>query len=312
MNSFVAPLSGGPAALDGGLASRLEELGHDLSGDLWSARLLAEDPNAIREVHRSYFAAGASVGISASYQASRSGFERHGFAAAEADRLLRRSVDLVREARELAAAGGASQPMLVAASVGPYGATLHDGSEYRGRYRGVSSDDLVRFHRPRLEVLLSAAPDLLAIETVPDLDEAGAIVEALRQVRAAVPAWLSFSCRDDRYTNAGQDIRSAADIVAEAPELAAIGVNCTSPAHIGGLVRRIRERQPELPLVVYPNAGRVWDPESEAWLGAGLDRLPDEAVAQWFADGAMLVGGCCGLGPAAVAGIAAVAEQRRR
>jgi len=233
-------LAHGDAALDGGLASELESRGHDLTGTLWSARLLAEDPEAIRDVHTAYFLAGASVGISASYQASRAGFERHGLGADEADRMLALSVSLVREARAVAAGRGSHHPMLVAASVGPYGATLHDGSEYRGRY-GVSHGLLVDFHRERLEVLVHARPDFLAIETIPDLDEARAVVEALKGFAAA--AWMSFSCADDATTCAGQPIEDAAALVADAG-LAAIGINCTKPEHVLGLVGRIRAARP--------------------------------------------------------------------
>jgi homocysteine S-methyltransferase len=306
MPSLRDLLRSGPAPIDGGLASELEARGYDLSGTLWSARLLRDDPSAIRDVHATYFAAGAAVGISASYQASRSGFERHGSTADEADRLLALSVALVREARDVAGAGGAAQPMLVAASVGPYGATLHDGSEYRGRY-GVAHDDLVAFHRERLDVLCAAAPDMLAIETVPDLDEASAIVEALQGYD--VPAWLSFSCADDATTCAGQPIEDAARLVAASPSLDAIGINCTNPEHVGGLVARIRVAQPSLPIVVYPNAGRVWDGVASQWLGDGTDLLPRSAVADWFASGVSLVGGCCGLGPAAITDISAVAAR---
>jgi homocysteine S-methyltransferase len=193
--------------------------------------------------------------------------------------------------------------MLVAASVGPYGATLHDGSEYRGRY-GLAHDELVEFHRERLDVLVAARPDLLAIETVPDVDEARAIVGALRGID--VQAWMSFSCADDATTCAGQPIEEASELVAEAG-LAAIGVNCTKPEHISGLVSRIRASAPDLPIVVYPNAGRVWDGERSVWLGDGSDLLPDAVVASWFDAGVSLVGGCCGLGPAAVRAVAAVA-----
>jgi len=300
MPSLRDLLRSGPAPIDGGLASELEARGHDLSGTLWSARLLRDDPSAIRDVHATYFAAGATVGISASYQASRCGFERNGSSADEADRLLALSVALVREARDVASAGGAEQPMLVAASVGPYGATLHDGSEYRGRY-GVAHEDLVAFHRERLDVLVAAAPDMLAIETVPDLDEARAIVEALQGYD--VPGWLSFSCAGDATTCAGQPIEDAAVLVAAAPTLEAIGINCTKPAHVGGLVARIRAAEPDLPVVVYPNAGRVWDGAASVWLGDGADLLPRPAVTGWFASGVSLVGGCCGLGSAAIADI---------
>ncbi len=304
MPSLHELLRSGPVAMDGGLASELEARGHDLSGTLWSARLLRDDPDAIRDVHATYFLSGATVGISSSYQASRSGFVRHGSTAQEADRLLALSVTLVREAREIARDGGAAHPMLVAASVGPYGATLHDGSEYRGHY-GVAHEDLVGFHRERLDVLVATAPDLLAVETVPDLVEAMAIVEALQGVD--VPAWLSFSCLDDAHTCAGQPIEGAAALVAGAPTIEAIGINCTKPEHVSGLVARIRAAQPDLPIVIYPNAGRVWDGVSSVWLGAGADLLPRPAVRSWFDAGVSLVGGCCGLGPAAVVDIASLA-----
>jgi homocysteine S-methyltransferase len=304
MSALSDLLASGPGALDGGLASELEARGHDLSGTLWSARVLRDDPAVIRDVHAAYFLAGARVGISASYQASRSGFARHGSSPAEADRLLALSVALVSEARDIARERGARHPMLVAASVGPYGATLHDGSEYRGRY-GVPHDDLVAFHRERLDVLASAGPDLLAVETVPDVDEAYAIVEALRGID--VPAWLSFSCADGALTCAGQPIEAAAAAAAAAPTVEAIGINCTQPEHVAELVVRIRAAQPALPIVVYPNAGRVWDGVSSAWLGDGTDVLPRSAVRAWFDAGVSLVGGCCGLGPDAVADIAEVA-----
>lgn len=304
-------MADGPAAIDGGLASQLEARGHDLTGDLWSARLLLDNPAAIREVHREYFVAGARVGISASYQASRSGFERNGWSADEADRLLALSVGLVAEARELAVSDGATHPMLVAASVGPFGATLHDGSEYRGHY-AVTHDDLVEFHAERLRVLLAARPDVLAIETVPDLVEADAIVEALDAVGGGVPAWLSFSCADDTRTNAGQPIAEAAAMVAASARIDAIGVNCTKPEHIAGLISCVASASPELPIVVYPNAGRVWDGQASVWLGAGTDLLPDSVVREWFASGARLVGGCCGLGPDAVAAISRIADESRR
>lgn len=289
-----------PIVIDGGLATDLEDHGHDLSGDLWSARLLAEAPEAIRAAHERYFAAGADIGISASYQASRSGFVRHGYRPHEADRLLRLSVELVRQAGE---AVPTARPRYVAASVGPYGATLHDGSEYRGNY-GVGHAELVDFHAERLAVLLSAGPDLLAIETVPDVVEAVAIVAALEATDSDIPAWLSFSCSDARSTNAGQPIEQAAALVAQTRHVDAIGINCTAPEHISGLINRIRAAEPALPIVVYPNAGRTWDAAVERWRGEGAAVIPDAAVSEWLAAGAGAVGGCCGLGPDAIRGIA--------
>lgn len=289
-----------PLFLDGGLATELEAQGNDLSGDLWSARLLREDPDAIRRAHEAYFAAGAAVGISASYQASRAGFARHGLEPDDADELLRQSVRLVREAADNTGGPGSRY---VAASVGPFGAIRHDGSEYRGRY-GVPHDQLVSFHAERLKVLIDAGPDMLAIETVPDVDEARAILEALEQVGSELPAWLSFSCADGRTTNAGQPIEEAAALVAASARVGAVGVNCTAPEHVTELVTRINTAAPGTPIVVYPNAGRTWDPASERWHGDGSGVIPPQTVREWLAVGATAVGGCCGLGPTAIQAIA--------
>ncbi|MGH7911897.1 MAG: homocysteine S-methyltransferase, partial [Candidatus Dormibacteraceae bacterium] len=194
---FLGPARG-VLISDGGLATELEVQGHDLSDPLWSARLLADAPGAIADVHRAFFAAGARIATSASYQASFEGFGRRGLDRAAAAALLRRSVELAREVRaDLAGDGG---ERWVAASVGPYGAMLADGSEYRGRY-GLGVEELAAWHRPRLEILAAAGPDVLALETVPDLDEGEALVAAIAGL--GVPAWLSYSIRGDR-TCAGQ------------------------------------------------------------------------------------------------------------
>jgi homocysteine S-methyltransferase len=299
-------LAGGPWALDGGLASDLEARGYDLSGALWSARLLRDDPGAVVAVHRGYYEAGAMVAISASYQASRAGFAAAGLDADEADRLLSLSVALARrardEVRDARAADDAEMPLLVAASVGPYGAIRHDGSEYRGRY-GLSHQELVDFHRERLEVLAAAEPDLLAVETIPDLDEAAALVEVLADF-PGLPAYVSFSCRDGSTVSAGQPAREAAALVASAPTAVAVGVNCTAPEHVGSLLDEMAAGAPGLALVAYPNAGRTWDAMTESWVGEGASTLPADAVAGWVSRGARLVGGCCGLGPDAIQSVA--------
>ncbi len=279
------------------------EGGHDLSGTLWSARVLREDPAAVRAVHASYFRAGAVVGTSASYQVSRSGFAAAGLDPDEADRMLRRSVQVLREAADEVGAPRPDRPALVAASVGPYGATRHDGSEYRGRY-GLSPRALVDFHRERLEVLAGAGPDLLAVETIPDLDEAAALVEVLAD-HPDLPAWISFSCADGATTCAGQPYADAVAVAVSAPTVRAVGVNCTKPEHVASLLAAAQPARAGRPYVVYPNAGRVWDGVASQWNGDGRDRLPSAAVTGWAGLGAALVGGCCGLGPAAVGAIAA-------
>ena len=313
-SAFAALLDSGPWAIDGGLASELEAQGHDLTGALWSARLLRDDPRALVDVHRAYAQAGAVVAISASYQASREGFAAAGLDAAEADVLLARSVALAREASDEAAGLRGGRPLLVAASVGPYGAIRHDGSEYRGRY-GLSHGELVAFHRERLDVLVAAGPDLLALETVPDLEEVEALVEVLAD-HPDVPAWLSLSCADGEHVHAGQTVRETAAVAASAPSVLAVGVNCTPPEHVEGVLASLavgvaEAGRPGLALLAYPNAGRTWDAAAECWRGEGATTLPDDVVAGWVGAGARLVGGCCGLGPDAVRAVATTTARLR-
>ncbi|MCP2312177.1 homocysteine S-methyltransferase [Kitasatospora paracochleata] len=293
---FAAALAGGPLVLDGGLSNQLEAEGHDLSDALWSARLLMEGPEALVEAHRTYYEAGARVAITASYQASFEGFALRGAGRATAERLLGLSVELARQAAEEAEAAG---PLWVAASVGPYGAVLADGSEYRGRY-GLSMAELEAFHRPRLEALVAAGPDVLAIETIPDVDEALAVLRAVRGL--GVPAWLSFSAAGGR-TRAGQPLDEAFALAADADEVVAVGVNCCVPGDADAAVRSAAAAGGK-PVVVYPNSGERWDAVARRWVGEPTFRA--DRVAGWLADGARLVGGCCRVGPAAIAELARV------
>src|SRR5882757_6733947 len=210
--TFADALSTGTFVLDGGMSNQLESAGHDLSDELWSARLLAERPEAIVEAHLAYFEAGADVAITSSYQATFEGFAKRGLPREQAAELLGRSVELAREAARRAHLKGVTRPLWVAASVGPYGAMLADGSEYRGQY-GLSVAELEAFHRPRLEVLAAAEPDVLALETVPDTDEARALLRGVRGL--GVPAWLSYSVAGER-TRAGQPLDEAFALASEA------------------------------------------------------------------------------------------------
>lgn len=295
--SLATALATGAVVLDGGMSNQLESAGHDLSDELWSARLLAERPEAIIEAHLAYFEAGASVAITSSYQATFEGFAKRGIDRQEAARLLTLSVELAREAARRAQGKGATHPLWVAASVGPYGAMLADGSEYRGRY-GLSVQELERFHRPRLEVLAAAAPDVLALETVPDADEAEALLRALRGL--GVPAWLSYSITG-AHTRAGQPLEEAFALAADADEVIAVGVNCCAPEDVDAAVA-IAARVTGKPGVVYPNSGEAWDAEARAW--KGRSSFLTEQVLGWHESGARLIGGCCRVGPEAVASIA--------
>ena len=274
-----ALLARGPVVLDGGLATELEARGHDLGGPLWSARLLRDAPAAIRAVHTAYIAAGAQVIITASYQASEEGFARLGTGPAEAGALLRRSVALARAARDAEGAPG----VLVAASLGPYGAMLAGGQEYSGDYGTIALRDVERFHERRLRSLLAAGPDCVACETVPRADEAAALARVLDRL-AAPDAWISFACRDGRRTGHGEPIEEAIAAAVTSPRVVAVGVNCTAPEHMEELLHRARAVT-DLPLVAYPNDGRAWDAAARRWSEPGRGRLPAEAVRTWVRGG---------------------------
>ncbi|HUH69134.1 MAG TPA: homocysteine S-methyltransferase [Mycobacterium sp.] len=290
-------LPSGSVLLDGGLATELEARGHDLSDPLWSAKLLADAPQEIVAVHAAYFRAGAKIATTASYQASFEGFAAHGIDRDEAIGLLRRSVELAKAARDEAGGGDG----YVAASVGPYGAALADGSEYRGRY-GLSVAALTRWHRPRLEILAAAGADMLALETVPDVDEAEALVNLVHSV--GVPAWLSYTI-DRTRTRAGQPLAEAFAVAAGVREIVAIGVNCCAPDDV---LPAIRIANIGKPVIVYPNSGERWDPRRRVW--TGTSRFSRQLARQWVAAGARIVGGCCRVRPADIAAIAANPSRR--
>ncbi len=293
--------TGGPVVVDGGLATELEAQGFDLSDRLWSARLLVTEPAAIEAAHLAYYRAGAQVATTASYQASIEGFAAAGIERAAALRLVALSVELASRARaRYREEIGDGRTLLVAGSVGPYGAMLADGSEYRGDY-DPGTVALADFHRPRIEALVEAGADLLAFETIPTIREAEVLVGLLDDV--ATPAWLSYSCRDGRSTSAGEPIEAAVAVGAH-PRIVAVGINCTAPRHLPDLLAAARTAT-DLPLIAYPNGGERWDAASRRWLaddGGGYD--PAE-VASWAELGATWLGGCCGTGPADIAALAA-------
>ncbi|MFH9013355.1 homocysteine S-methyltransferase [Streptomyces sp. NPDC017943] len=296
--TLAEALADGTVVLDGGLSNQLESAGHDLGDELWSARLLAERPEAVTEAHLAYFRAGADVAITSSYQATFEGFARRGIDRDRAAGLMTLSVEAAREA---ARRTDAARPLWVAASAGPYGAMLADGSEYRGRY-GLTVDALERFHRPRLEVLAAAGPDVLALETVPDTDEAAALLRAVRGL--GVPAWLTYSVAGGR-TRAGQSLERAFALAADADEVIAVGVNCCAPQDVEAAATTAA-RVTGKPVVVYPNSGETWDAGARAWTGRATFTL--ERVRSWRRAGARLIGGCCRVGPQAIAGIAEAAR----
>ncbi|OBK84785.1 homocysteine S-methyltransferase [Mycolicibacter sinensis] len=280
---------------DGGLATELEARGADLADPLWSARLLLDGPEEVAAVHAAFFAAGAQIATTASYQASFDGLAARGVDQPDAVALLRRSVELAR------AAGGGARGRWVAASIGPYGAARADGSEYVGRY-GLSVAELAAWHRPRLEVLAGAGADVLALETVPDIDEAEALVGLVRE--AQVPAWLSYTI-DGTATRAGQPLTDAFAVAAGVPQIVAVGVNCCAPEDVLPAIE-IARRVTGKPAIAYPNSGERWG--AGGWVGPA--RFSPELVPRWVAAGARIVGGCCRVRPADIAAITALLREK--
>lgn len=286
-------LADGVVLLDGGLSNQLADQGCDLSGELWSARLLADAPEQIAAAHAAYLRAGARVLITASYQATFQGFARRGLRPEETAGLLRRSVRLARQV-----AAGQDAAVWVAASVGPFGAMLADGSEYRGRY-GLTVRELERFHRPRIEELAAAGPDVLALETVPDIVEAEALLRAVEGT--GVPVWLTYSIEGDR-TRAGQPLAEAFRLAAGNDQVIAAGVNCCVPEDADRAVA-VAAQAAGKPVVVYPNSGETWDAAAREWRGRAT--FDPARIRQWQRGGARLIGGCCRVGPRQIAGLAA-------
>ncbi|MGW3931363.1 homocysteine S-methyltransferase [Streptomyces microflavus] len=300
--TLAEALAEGPVLLDGGLSNQLEAQGCDLSDALWSARLLADAPEQVEAAHLAYLRSGAQVLITASYQATFEGFGRQGIGPERTGALLARSVELARRAAGAARRADPGREVWVAASVGPYGAMLADGSEYRGRY-GLTVRELERFHRPRMAALAEAEPDVLALETVPDVDEAEAVVRVAEET--GLPVWLSYSVAGGR-TRAGQPLEEAFAVAAGREAVVAVGVNCCDPAEAEEAVR-VAVAVTGKPAVVYPNSGEGWDAGGRGWTGRST--FDAGRVRAWTGAGARLVGGCCRVGPDRIKELAGLLER---
>ena len=271
--------------LDGGLATALEEQGNTFTSELWTGELLKSAPDQIRKAHEAYVKAGADLIITSTYQVSFPGCIAKGWTHQEVVDALKASVQLARDA----------QAPKVAASIGPYGAYLADGSEYRGNYE-VTDEELIEFHKERLEILIACKPDYLAIETIPEIREARVLLNLLKDLGNTIPVWIAFSCKDGSHLSSGERFSEAAKV---SKSLGAdyVGINCTSPELVYSL---LESAQGYGPFVVYPNAGRTWNEKLKRLEGNAV-KLSDEHITQWKGLGATIIGGCCGIGPQEIA-----------
>lgn len=288
--------------LDGALATELEARGCDLTDSLWSAKVLMENPELIYQVHYDYFSAGAQCAITASYQATPQGFATRGLDAAQSQALIARSVELAARARtDYLALHPQSGKLLIAGSVGPYGAFLADGSEYRGDYQ-LPHVEMMAFHRPRMAALVAAGVDLLACETLPSFAEIKALV-ALLQEFPATPAWFSFTLRDSEHLSDGTPLSEVVALLSTTPQVAALGINCIALESVTAALTTLSALT-TAPLVVYPNSGEHYDASSKTWSNDADGCSLSDKLPQWQAAGAKLIGGCCRTTPADIAAIA--------
>ncbi len=279
--------------LDGGMATELERRGCDISGPLWSARVLTDSPETIEAVHLSYLEAGADCILTSSYQVSAMGYAELGQPPEAAAAALQLSVELAIAARDRYRQQS-SRPVWIAVSLGPYGSALHDGSEYHGNY-AASFADLVRFHEERLAIAETTAADFVALESVPSLEEAEAIVEALHQ-HPTIQGWISFTCKDQQHISHGEKLAHCAEFLDRQKQVIAVGINCTQPRFIRPLISEVK-RATRKPIVVYPNSGEGWDAEHRCWTGTS-DAVGFGILArEWTEAGAQIIGGCCRTGP---------------
>ena len=283
-----------PIVLDGGLSSWLGDKGYDLDSDLWSARLILESPEAIVQAHMDFLEAGARIITTVSYQASLPGLCSYGLDSDQARRTILDSVSLAVDARDRFLAENPGEEVFIAASVGPYGAYLADGSEYRGNY-GVSEEILVEFHRERLELLDTSEADFLACETIPDYLEARVLNELLMGLTK--PAWVCLSCADATTIWDGTAVTATAELYNQNPVVRGIGINCTSPRYIGALIEKLKLACPDKSIVVYPNSGEVYDASTHTWSEGDCTGDFSPAVREWRSRGADIIGGCCRVSP---------------
>lgn len=292
--------------VDGGLATELEARGLDLSSALWSARILQDNPNVIRDVHRDYYRAGADIAITASYQASPQGMQDHlRLTASQSRDLIKRSVRLAQEARdkvlvESRSTGQPQRQLLVAGSIGPYGAYLSNGAEYTGDY-SISADEMTDFHRARMQALIEAGVDVLACETMPSLPEIRVLLDLLAREHPSGRAWITCTLRDPSHLADGHSIAEVIHLVESSNQVVAFGFNCIPEQDVSSALESARALT-SLPLIVYPNSGEVWNAKTRSWEGTrvGGQTLADLA-REWNRKGARLIGGCCRTTPADIA-----------
>ncbi|MCG0890486.1 homocysteine methyltransferase [Lactiplantibacillus plantarum] len=298
MLSLTEQLNRGPVVSDGAMATELEKRGVATNSALWSATAMLDHPDAIQAVHQSYLDAGAKIMTTNTYQANVPAFEQAGIAAAQARQLIQQAVTIAHTARDASHVTDA----VIAGSIGPYGAYLADGSEYTGAYQ-LTPSAYQDFHRERLALIMAAGVDVLALETMPRLDEVQTLVQLITTTWPQQPYWVSFSIKDPQILCDGTSLAVAAKWVAAQPNVVAVGVNCTTLENIAPALATLKAAV-AVPLIVYPNSGDQYDPVTKTWQETHLSHQFASFVPQWLAAGARIIGGCCRTTPKDIATVA--------
>ncbi|KAL4219812.1 hypothetical protein ACF0H5_020224 [Mactra antiquata] len=301
--------------LDGGTSEEISRNGYfSIYGDpLWSARLLLTDPGAILNAHKNFLEAGSEVVVTASYQASVPGLIQHlNVTEEKAIELIGQSVYIARQACKDVAEKNGCKPGLVAGSVGPYGACLHDGSEYTGKYMdNITTEELQVWHRPRLKALMEARPDFIAIETIPAQQEAEAIVSLIEKEFPDIKAWVTFACKNGEETCRGEKFVSAVKSICDSSNVIGVGVNCTSYEYVTSLLKSLQSLNLQKPIIVKPNSGELWD-SGKGWYGREKSLLLSDYIEEWYKNGATWMGGCCRFYPDDIRSIVQKVKQMKQ
>ena len=298
---FTEFLTNNPVVLDGAMSTPLEKLGADTNNDLWTAKALIDNEELVYEVHKMYFEAGADLIITDTYQANVQAFEKVGYSEKEARNLIKKAVKIAQKARD-DYENRTGKHNYIAGTIGPYGAYLANGSEYRGDYE-LSVEEYQQFHLPRIEELVNAGVDILAIETQPKLDEVLAILELLKEKYPQQKVYVSYTLSDDDTISDGTPLPRAIHALEDYSQVIAVGINCVKLELVEPALKNMKEIT-DKNLIVYPNSSAVYDPKSKTWSQPKTSATFEELIPNWYEAGARIIGGCCTTGPKEIKAVA--------
>lgn len=305
---FTEFLTNNPVVLDGAMSTPLEKLGADTNNDLWTAKALIDNEELVYEVHKMYFEAGADLIITDTYQANVQAFEKVGYSEKEARNLIKKAVKIAQKARD-DYENRTGKHNYIAGTIGPYGAYLANGSEYRGDYE-LSVEEYQQFHLPRIEELVNAEVDILAIETQPKLDEVLAILELLKEKYPQQKVYVSYTLSDDDTISDGTPLPRAIHALEDYSQVIAVGINCVKLELVEPALKNMKEIT-DKHLIVYPNSSAVYDPKSKTWSQPKISATFEELIPNWYEAGARIIGGCCTTGPKEIKAVADFIKRNR-